>query len=54
MSEISLSNSELLFYSGLAIMAIALILTAICVVAFILSGRKLKEQLIQEYGEPLS
>lgn len=54
MDRINPSSAELLFYAGLAIMAIALILTGICVVAFILSGRKLKEQLIQEYGEPLS
>lgn len=54
MNRLSLSGSELLFYAGLAIMVTALILTGICVAAFILSGRRLKEQLIQEYGEPLS
>lgn len=54
MNGLNLSSAELLFNAGLAIMAIALILTGICVAAFILSGRKLKEKLIQEYGEPLS
>ena len=54
MNKINLSGSELLFYTGLTIMAADLLLTIICISLFLLSGRKLKEQLRKEYGEPLS
>ena len=47
-----LSNSELLFFAGVAVMAIAVIAAIICVIFFILTGRSLKERLEQEYGKP--
>lgn len=46
-----LSGSELLFYGGLAIMVIAVLLAMVCAVLFRLSGRRLKKKLEQEYGE---
>mgnify|MGYP007098662258 CR=1 FL=1 len=54
MNGINLTGREFLFYTGLVIMAAALILMVICVIVFILSGRRLKEQLRKEYGDPLS
>ena len=53
MGNINLSSSELLFYSGIAVMAAAFVLSIVCIAAFMVKGRKLKEKLIQEYGEPL-
>lgn len=49
----SLSESELLFYGGLAAMGIAVVLMAACALIFALTGRKLKERLKAEYGEPV-
>lgn len=54
MNNINLTSSELLFYCGLAIMVIVLILTVVCIIVFIITGRGLKEKLIREYGEPLT
>lgn len=45
------SVSELLLYGGIAIMAIAAILTIICIVTFILTGWKIKNRLEKDYGE---
>ncbi|MCD7836421.1 MAG: hypothetical protein LUG83_07210 [Lachnospiraceae bacterium] len=45
-----LSESEILLYAGLAIMAAALILTVGCVVVYTVTGRRLKRKLNREYG----
>lgn len=47
-----LSESELFFYGGIAIMAAAGILAALCIVVFLCTGRRLKKKLEQEYGKP--
>lgn len=47
-----LSGSELLFYGGIAMMGISLVLIIIFAIAFGCTGRKLKEKLEQEYGKP--
>ncbi len=47
-----LSGSALLFWGGIGIMAGAVLLTILCVIVFVLSGRKLKKILEQEYGKP--
>lgn len=47
-----LSGSELLFYGGIAVMAAVLVLTGICILVFIVTGRKLKVKLEEEYGKP--
>lgn len=49
---LSLSGSELLLYSGLGAMTIAVILAVLCTIAMSISGRKLKRKLEQEYGKP--
>lgn len=46
-----LSESELLFWGGIAIMAAAATLAIICVIVFICTGRKLKRKLEKEYGK---
>lgn len=46
------SNSELLFFAGIAVMAIAAVAAIVCVIFFILTGHSLKERLEQEYGKP--
>lgn len=46
-----LSCSELLLYGGFAIMVVTALLTALCIVVFVFTGRKLKMRLEQEYGK---
>lgn len=47
-----LSESELFFYGGIAVMAVAGILMALCAVLFVCTGRRLRKKLEQEYGKP--
>ncbi|WP_270810919.1 hypothetical protein [Hungatella effluvii] len=47
-----LSDSEVLFYGGLAVMTAAAVLAALCSAVFIWTGRRLKKKLEQEYGKP--
>lgn len=47
-----LSESELFFYGGIAVMAAAGILTVLCIVIFTCTGRRLKKKLEREYGKP--
>lgn len=49
---IHLSESEMLFYGGLAVMAAAVVLAVLCAAVFAWTGRKLKKKLEQEYGKP--
>lgn len=51
---VELSSSNVLFFVGIALMAIAVIAAIICVIVFNLMGSRLKEQLEQEYGKPWS
>jgi len=46
------TQSEMLLYGGITIMAAAGVLTVVCIVVFTLTGRKLKKELEQEYGKP--
>lgn len=46
-----LSESELLFYGGLAIMAAAVFLAVICIVSLSITGHKIRKKLEQEYGK---
>ncbi len=46
----SLNSSEILFYSGIMLMVLAVILTITFLIIFRLSGKKLKKTLEQEYG----
>ncbi len=48
----SLSSSELLFYGGIVVMGMTAILTVVCTVIFIISGKRLKKILEREYGKP--
>lgn len=45
-----LSGSEWLFYGGIAVMA-AGVLAVLSVIIFTITGRRIKEELKQEYGE---
>lgn len=48
---LGLSESELFFYGGIAVMATAGILAVMCLVIFTCTGRRLKKKLEQEYGK---
>ena len=45
-----LSDSEMLFYGGIAIMVFSILLFAVCMIFFSLKWKKLKKRLEQEYG----
>lgn len=47
-----LSSSEIIFYSGIMVMAAACVLAVICVAVFTVTGKRLKKRLEQEYGKP--
>lgn len=46
-----LAGSEGLFYGGIAVMAAVGILTVLSLIIFTITGRRIKEELKQEYGE---
>ena len=48
----SLSGSELLFYFGILIMIVTIIVAVTSIIIFFCTGRRLKRKLEQEYGEP--
>lgn len=47
-----LSGSEVLFYGGIGMMVVCVVLAVCCLVLFVFSGRKLKRKLEEEYGKP--
>ena len=47
-----LSSSEVIFFVGIAVMAIVAVTAIICVIVFAVTGRSIKERLEQEYGKP--
>lgn len=47
-----MSESELIFYGGIAAMAAAGILAVLCIVVFTYTGRRLNKKLELEYGKP--
>lgn len=49
---LKLSGSELLFYSGLVMMGMAVLLAVLYWFLLIRNGRKLKKKLEEEYGKP--
>lgn len=48
-----LSGSEWLFYGGISVMILTVVLAVLRIAIYILSGKKLKKKLEQEYGKPL-
>ena len=46
-----LSASQLLFYGGIGVMALAVLAAVLAGVVFTLSGRRLRRKLEEEYGE---
>ena len=48
----NLSVSEWLLYGGIAAMAAVAVTVAAGIVVFVLTGRKLKKKLEEEYGSP--
>lgn len=46
-----LSESEILFYGGIAIMLLAAAVAALSAVVFIFCGRRLKRKLEEEFGK---
>lgn len=48
---VGLSVSEMIFYGGIMVMASACVLAVICAAIFIITGKRLKERLEQEYGK---
>lgn len=48
---LGLSESELLFYGGIVLMALAGILAMLNVIVFTVTGRQIRRKLQQEYGE---
>lgn len=49
---IGLSSSELIFYGGIAVMAVTGVLAVICVILFCFTGKRIRKRLEQEYGKP--
>lgn len=49
---VGLSSSEIIFYGGIAVMAAAGVLSVICAIVFLMTGKRLKKRLEQEYGKP--
>lgn len=49
-----ISYSELLFYWGIALMVMAVLVAVICIVLFRCSGKRLKKRLEKEYGNDRS
>ncbi len=47
-----MQNSELLFYGGILVMGIAVIIMLISLVIFHITGRRIKKRLEEEYGKP--
>lgn len=45
-----LSESELLLYGGLLIMSAAVLLAALSIVIFCITGRRIRRKLEEEYG----
>ncbi len=43
-------SSELLFWGGVAIMAIVVVMAVVCIIIFGITGRKLKRKMEDEYG----
>lgn len=48
---LGLSECEMLFYGGIIIVATAVLLGGMCTILFILTGRKIKQKLEQDYGK---
>lgn len=48
---LGLTGSEMLFYGGIAVMASAGVLAVVSVIIFMLTGRKIRQKLDQDYGE---
>lgn len=46
------TESEMFLYGGIGIMGAVGILAVVSIVAFTLTGRRLKRKLEQEYGKP--
>lgn len=51
MGMLELNQSELLFGGGIILMAIAAVLTIVCIIVFCITKQKLKKKLEQEYGK---
>lgn len=47
-----LSESEWLFWGGIAVMAGAAVLALFCLILFSFTGKMLKRKLEEEYGKP--
>lgn len=48
---LGLSESELLLFSGIALMAVTVLLAVLSIITFALTGRQIRKKLQQEYGE---
>lgn len=46
------SETELLYWGGIGVMAGAVVLAVICLSVFLVTGRKLKKKMEEEYGRP--
>lgn len=45
------SGSELWFYGGIVLMAVAVVLALLCIVMFRISGKRLRNKLEKDYGK---
>lgn len=48
---LGISESELLLYSGIVLMAAAILLALLSIIIFVMTGRQIRKKLEQEYGE---
>lgn len=45
------SGSELWFYGGIVLMAVAVVMALLCIVMFRISGKRLRNKLEKDYGK---
>lgn len=44
-------NNQIIFYSGIALLVTAVVLSVIAIIGFIVTGKRLKAKLEEEYGQ---
>lgn len=49
---LGISQIDIWFYGGIAVMVLAVVLGIICGIVYSVTGRKLRKKLEKEYGKP--
>lgn len=48
---LDLSRGQLLLYGGIGLIAVAVATAVVCIVIFVVNGKKIRRKLKQDYGE---